>query len=157
MGVVIELSNESGQSSVPANSDFEQWSKAVLDYLKQNEEPYELGIRLVNEAESAQLNENYRHKKGATNVLSFGYTDIPAQTGSRLLGDLAICVPVLEREAAEQNKPLQAHWAHLTVHGMLHLLGFDHQEDAQAEEMEQLEGVILANLGYANPYHLQHD
>jgi len=157
MGVIIELSNESGQSSVPASSDFAQWSEAVLDYLDQDEEPYELGIRLVNEAESAQLNESYRHKKGATNVLSFGYTDIPVQPGPRLLGDLAICVPVLEREAAEQNKALQAHWAHLTVHGMLHLLGYDHQQDTEAEAMELLEGVILANLGYANPYHIQHD
>jgi probable rRNA maturation factor len=157
MGVIIELNNESGRSSVPASTDFEHWSDAVLEYLKQDDKHYELGIRLVNEEGSAELNENYRHKEGPTNVLSFAYTDIPAQTGSHLLGDLAICVPVLEREAAQQKKPLQAHWAHLTVHGMLHLLGYDHQQDAQAEEMEQLEGVILANLGYADPYHIQHD
>lgn len=112
----------------------------------------ELTIRLVDEAEGRELNHTWRQKDYATNVLSFpadvpeGLLDIP------LLGDLVICVPVVEREAAEQGKSLDAHWAHLVIHGCLHLLGYDHIDDAEAEEMESLEQQLLAELGHPDPY-----
>ncbi len=112
----------------------------------------ELTIRLVDEAEGRELNHTWRQKDYATNVLSFpadvpeGLLDIP------LLGDLVICVPVVEREAAEQGKNLDAHWAHLVIHGCLHLLGYDHIDDAEAEEMESLEQQLLAELGHPDPY-----
>lgn len=110
----------------------------------------EITVRIVGEAEGRQLNRSYRAKDYATNVLSF-----PADEtidGVRLLGDLALCAPVIAREAGEQGKSVRAHHAHLTVHGVLHLLGHDHEDAAGAERMEALEIRILASLGYANPY-----
>lgn len=112
----------------------------------------ELTIRLVDEPEGRELNHTWRGKDYATNVLSFpadipdGLLDIP------LLGDLVICVPVVEREAHEQGKDLAAHWAHLVIHGCLHLLGYDHIDDDEAIEMEDLERKLLAELGYPDPY-----
>ena len=102
----------------------------------------------------AELNRMYRQKEGPTNVLSFS-CDVPEGVPCQILGDLVICAPVVEREALEQNKSLEAHWAHLVVHGILHLLGFDHMEDTAAEEMEALEIKILQDLGYTNPYEPQ--
>ncbi len=155
MSVTIELVNDSGLKPAPSSREFQRWADAALASVEQTVRPVEIGIRLVNEADSAELNQQYRHRQGATNVLSFSYPDIPEQTGSALLGDLAICSQVVQREAAEQQKPLQAHWAHMTVHGILHLLGYDHQDDFEADEMERLEAAILGNLGYANPYNIQ--
>lgn len=120
--------------------------------LRQRTADSELTIRLVDEAEGRELNHTWRHKDYATNVLSFpadvpeGILDIP------LLGDLVICVPVVEREAAEQGKTPEAHWAHLVIHGCLHLLGYDHIEEDEALEMEDLERQLLAELGHADPY-----
>tara|TARA_B110000495_G_C22872360_1_gene508732 strand:+ start:266 stop:739 length:474 start_codon:yes stop_codon:yes gene_type:complete len=144
--------NASSESAVPSQTDFELWSDAVLQELSQNEQSFELGIRLVDENESAELNQKFRNKQGSTNVLSFTYTDILAEAQYSLLGDLAICSQVVIREAQEQQKAASAHWAHMAIHGMLHLLGHDHQDDVEAEGMEQLESVILAKLGYPNPY-----
>lgn len=134
---------------LPAESDFRRWCELAL---RQRSADSELTIRLVDEAEGRELNRTWRHKDYPTNVLSFpadipeGLLDIP------LLGDLVICVPVVEREAAEQGKAPDAHWAHLVIHGCLHLLGYDHVEDAEAEEMESLERDLLAELGYPDPY-----
>ncbi|WP_349571244.1 rRNA maturation RNase YbeY [Azotobacter salinestris] len=134
---------------LPAESDFRRWCELAL---RQRSADSELTIRLVDEAEGRELNRTWRHKDYPTNVLSFpadipeGLLDIP------LLGDLVICVPVVEREAAEQGKAPDAHWAHLVIHGCLHLLGYDHIEDAEAEEMESLERDLLAELGYPDPY-----
>lgn len=120
--------------------------------LRQRTADSELTIRLVDEAEGRELNHTWRHKDYATNVLSFpadvpeGILDIP------LLGDMVICVPVVEREAAEQGKTPEAHWAHLVIHGCLHLLGYDHIEEDEALEMEDLERQLLAELGHADPY-----
>ncbi len=111
----------------------------------------ELTIRIVDEPEISELNQNYRHKSGSTNVLSFP-ADIPAIIDSPLLGDLVICATVVAREAEQQHKSLPAHWAHMVVHGTLHLLGYDHIEDGDAEQMEALEVHILAALNIANPY-----
>lgn len=132
---------------LPAALSFRRWVDAVL---AQQQAAGELCLRLVDSDEGRQLNRDWRGKDYATNVLSF-----PAEleiSGQRWLGDLVICAPVVAREAAEQNKPVKNHYAHLTVHGMLHLLGYDHQHDAQAQQMEALEREILAGLGIADPY-----
>ncbi|MCB1807111.1 MAG: rRNA maturation RNase YbeY, partial [Candidatus Competibacteraceae bacterium] len=112
----------------------------------------ELTIRLVDEAESSMLNESYRHKQGPTNVLSFPFEAPIPEIDMPLLGDIVICVPVVEHEAAEQNKPLMAHWAHLVIHGVLHLQGYDHQTETEADVMEALEVTLLDRLGFPDPY-----
>jgi probable rRNA maturation factor len=159
--VTVEIVNASSTQSTPKAADFQHWTQATLAAISKagedGEDPFttgaELSIRLVDEAESAELNSHYRHKHGATNILSFPGERIQG-TDINLLGDLAICASVVEREAAEQCKPMQAHWAHLTVHGVLHLNGFDHEQAADAERMEALEIQILSTLGFDNPYHL---
>lgn len=108
-------------------------------------------IRVVDEAESAELNSTYRHKQGPTNVLSFPF-EAPPGIEEPHLGDMVICAPVVAREAAEQDKAAEAHWAHMVVHGMLHLQGYDHIEEADARRMEALEKQILKELGYGEPY-----
>jgi probable rRNA maturation factor len=112
---------------------------------------HELVVRIVDEAESAALNDRYRGKPEPTNVLSFP-CESPPGLALPHLGDLVICAPVVEREAREQGKPSEAHWAHMLVHGLLHLRGYDHQNEAEAETMEALESAILGQLGYPNPY-----
>lgn len=134
---------------LPAEADFRRWAEVALagaGYAKDAE----LTIRVVNEAESAALNEAYRHKPGPTNVLSFPSV-APPEVESALLGDIVICAPVVLREAVVQGKTPEAHWAHLVAHGVLHLLGYDHDE-IHAEAMESLEIRILAGLGYPDPY-----
>jgi len=133
---------------VPEQALFEHWVEAAL---KQLNEACELSIRLVGEEESAELNSSYRGKEGPTNVLSFPF-DSPMPMEPRLLGDLIICVPVVEKEALEQEKKLDNHWAHLVVHGCLHLLGYDHIEDDEADIMEALEVTILQSVNIDNPY-----
>lgn len=124
------------------------WVDAALeDY----EPDAEVVVRIVDEQESAELNEQYRHKAGPTNILSFP-ADLPDGVELDLLGDLVICAPVLEKEALEQNKILTHHWAHIIVHGVLHLLGYDHIDDAEAEVMESKEIAILNKLQIKNPY-----
>jgi len=135
--------------SGPADTDIQAWVEAALQHEKRDNT--ELTVRIVDEAESAALNSQYRGKDHATNVLSFSY-DIPAEVEMNLLGDLVICAPVVQREAKEQGKTEQAHWAHMITHGVLHLLGFDHLDDAQAQRMEQREISILAELKFPNPY-----
>ncbi|NOZ37887.1 MAG: rRNA maturation RNase YbeY [Gammaproteobacteria bacterium] len=133
----------------PSAADIQHWVEVALKYEQQ--ENIELTLRIVDETESAALNQQYRLKNYATNVLSFTY-DIPAEVEMNLLGDLVICAPVVQREAVEQGKPEQAHWAHMVIHGLLHLLGFDHLNDADAKEMETHEILILAQLEFPNPY-----
>lgn len=147
MAVMIELQNDDGISGLPAADRFQVWVEAALqkayDRLEQT-------IRIVDRDECRTLNRRYRGKDEPTNVLAFAYDD--AELGYDCLGDLVLCAPVVVNEAALQGKPLDAHWAHLVVHGMLHLQGFDHQRDAEREAMERLEIKILATLGYTNPY-----
>ncbi len=133
----------------PVEADIQRWVEAVLKHEKQKN--MELTLRIVDEAESTALNSQYRNKDYPTNVLSFNY-DIPAEVQMNLLGDLVICAPVVQREAAEQGKQEQAHWAHMIIHGTLHLLGFDHLNDQEAQKMEQHEIAILAELGFPDPY-----
>jgi len=133
---------------VPEESVIRQW---VLRALPNDKKDSELTIRVVDEAEITALNRQYRGKEGATNVLSFPYDAIPGMA-SELLGDVVICAPVVASESVVQNKPLDAHWAHIVIHGVLHLLGYDHHQDDEAHKMEARETELLDSLGYANPY-----
>jgi probable rRNA maturation factor len=133
---------------LPLPADLERWAAAVLAGRRPTAE---LSVRVVDEAEAAALNRRYRGRQGPTNVLSFPYqaaggVDLP------LLGDLVICAPVVAREAREQGKSLAAHWAHMVVHGTLHLLGYDHVREHEAAAMESLETQILQDLGFPDPY-----
>jgi len=130
-----------GRDGLPGRADFVRWARAALTG------GGAITIRLVAADEGQMLNREYRGKDYATNVLSFPY-----ETEPRVQGDLVICPVVVAREAGEQNKPLAAHYAHLTVHGMLHLQGWDHEDDASAQAMEDEERQILAALGYPDPY-----
>jgi len=147
---VIELDLQcASQGATPGEADFRRWCELAL---RQRSADSELTIRLVDEEEGRELNHTWRHKDYATNVLSFP-ADVPDELlDIPLLGDLVICVPVVEREATEQGKALPAHWAHLVIHGCLHLLGYDHIDDDEAEEMESLERQLLAELGHPDPY-----
>ena len=136
------------RTGVPSAVSFRKWVAAAL---KSRIREADLAIRIVDAREGRPLNRHYRGKDYATNVLSFP-ADLPAGVKMPLLGDLVICAPVVAREAREQRKSPQAHYAHLTVHGVLHLLGWDHDDDKEAEAMEQLEREILAGLGLPDPY-----
>lgn len=133
---------------LPSEALFERWLAAVLPKFQAQSE---VTIRIVDEAESHHLNLTYRGKDKPTNVLSFPF-EAPPEIELPLLGDLIICRQVVEQEAAEQQKTAEEHWAHMVIHGCLHLLGYDHIEDDEAEEMEGLETEILAELGYDDPY-----
>lgn len=131
---------------IPPRASFERWARAAL-----NAQRAELAIRVVDDDESAALNRKYRKKSGPTNVLSFP-SDALAKRATRTLGDLVICAPCVAREARAQHKTQTAHWAHLTVHGTLHLRGYDHENDSDARAMEALEKKILKRLGFPDPY-----
>jgi probable rRNA maturation factor len=132
----------------PDKEHIQQWVDAALQGYGRDTE---IVVRIVDVHESAQLNKQYRHKPGPTNILSFP-ADIPEGIGLNLLGDLVVCAPVVEREAVEQQKTLSHHWAHIIVHGVLHLLGHDHIQDDEAEAMENREINILETLNISNPY-----
>jgi probable rRNA maturation factor len=151
MTVIVDLQNASGVKTVPLRRDFKRWAAAALTQLAPEHSKSRLSIRIVSEVESAELNSHYRHKQGATNILSF---PVPPGLPDALLGDLAICATIVAREAQEQHKSLDAHWAHLTVHGVLHLKGYDHEVPNEADAMEAIEKQILAYLGYQDPYQL---
>ena len=133
---------------LPTEEQIVQWATAAV---QPEGDEVEMTVRIVDEAESHELNLTYRGKDRPTNVLSFPF-ECPDEVALPLLGDLVICRQVVEREAVEQEKPLMAHWAHMIVHGSLHLLGYDHIEDDEAEEMESLETQIMQGLGFDDPY-----
>ncbi|MDR0779109.1 MAG: rRNA maturation RNase YbeY [Pseudomonadales bacterium] len=150
MNVTIELQNHSGSRQVPLKRQFKHWALAALSAVASERVVNRLSIRLVDETESAYLNDKYRNKQGPTNILSF---PVPGELKHLpALGDLAICTQVVQREAQAQGKSADAHWAHLTVHGVLHLRGYDHEIDTEARAMEALETSILHQLGYPDPY-----
>ncbi|ARA77234.1 metal-binding heat shock protein [Pectobacterium brasiliense] len=152
--VILDLQIASEQvQGLPEEKDFQRWLEVVLP---QFQEVSEVTIRIVDEAESRDLNNTYRGKDKPTNVLSFPF-EAPPEVELPLLGDLIICRQVVEREAAEQEKTAEEHWAHMVVHGSLHLLGYDHIEDSEAEEMEALETEIMQSMGYADPYLAEKD
>ncbi|MBY7797045.1 rRNA maturation RNase YbeY [Vibrio fluvialis] len=136
------------EDGLPTFEQFAIWLQAAVAPFQPQAE---VTIRIVDEPESHQLNLEYRGKDKPTNVLSFPF-EAPPGMALDLLGDLIICRQVVEQEAVEQNKPLLAHWAHMVVHGSLHLLGYDHIEDDEAEEMESLETEIMQNMGFEDPY-----
>ncbi len=145
--MIIDLQDCVEAEDIPSESQFESWIKAAC---LSDMPDLEQTLRVVDDTECAELNQQFRGKTGSTNVLSFpGDSD---HLDYQYLGDLVLCAPVVEREAKEQGKPLEAHWAHLVVHGMLHLQGYDHLTENEAAEMEALEVKILSTLGYGNPY-----
>lgn len=148
MSIILDLQLASNAPDLPSEQQFQLWLDAAVTPFQTDAE---VTIRIVDEAESQQLNFEYREKDKPTNVLSFPFQQPPGME-LPLLGDLVICAQVVSREASEQGKALHAHWAHMVVHGCLHLLGFDHINDAEAEEMEAEEILILQSLGLPNPY-----
>jgi probable rRNA maturation factor len=147
MAIELDLQRAGHFANAPAGEQFETWVSAVL----QSRGDAELTIRLVGREESRTLNHTFRGKDRATNVLSFP-AELPDGVDIPLLGDIVICAPLVEQEALEQGKPVEHHWAHLTLHGLLHLLGYDHVEESDAKEMEALETSLLASLGISDPY-----
>jgi probable rRNA maturation factor len=149
MSLAVDVQYGTRQPWAPAVPTLRRWAAAAVTTAPGRAR---LGIRVVDAAEGRRLNRTYRGSDKATNVLSFGETGSRLPPGERFLGDLVICAPVVAREARAQGKALRAHWAHMVVHGTLHLLGLDHGNAREAREMERMETGILAGLGYGNPY-----
>lgn len=153
--VQIAVDSESG-FIIPDDEQIQQWAWLAVSHAgKQEKEDLQMTVRIVEEEEITQLNSEYRLKKKATNVLSFPFVSPPGMPEAEkvnLLGDLVICASVVQREADEQHKSAAAHWSHMIIHGTLHLLGYDHQDEQQAKEMEALEVALLTELGFGNPY-----
>lgn len=163
MKLAVTVQMASSRRGVPHARSLNRWAQAACaHHAPRGAGELELTIRVVGAGESRRLNRTWRNKDKPTNVLSFpaaplapGNDGVPSRFSANAfseLGDLAICAPVVAREAREQGKPAQAHWAHMVVHGVLHLLGFDHENDRDASVMEAREVKILAQLGYDNPY-----
>ena len=152
MALQLYLSRSSGLSprGIPQRSSFAHWIESALGQAKRRGKA-ELSMRIVDADEGQSLNRLYRQRDYATNVLSFP-VELPAGIKLPLLGDLVICAPIIDREASEQGKPLRDHYAHMTIHGTLHLLGYDHENEDDAERMEALECRILTALDIADPY-----
>lgn len=146
----LQYGDHQDPQKLPSEAQFLSWVSAALSVQDQYDEP-ELTIRLVDNVEGQQLNAEYRGKDYPTNVLSFPF-EAPPEVPIPLLGDLVICSSVVFQEAEEQSKQAQAHWAHMVVHGCLHLLGYDHIKDEDADVMENLERQVLASLGFPDPY-----
>lgn len=152
MSVQVEVQRASEEPDIPDDDAFKRWVQAVLEGRR---DAADVVIRVVDTDESRTLNRDYRDRDKPTNVLSFPFEaplGVPADEAGDYLGDLVICAPVVRAEALEQGKPLADHWAHMVVHGVLHLLGYDHLDDTEAEQMEGLERDILARLGLPDPY-----
>ena len=148
MTITLDLQLAYQPQNLPSSDDFQHWVNTALNTYQRD---FELTIRIVDNNESQQLNKQYREKDKPTNVLSFPF-EVPDGIEMDLLGDLVIAADVVSVEASEQQKTLSAHWAHMVIHGCLHLLGFDHITDDEAQEMESLEIKLLAQLGFKNPY-----
>ena len=150
MNATVDFQNQivSSDIFVPTQDQIDTWVNGVCEKLT---EDVELTIRITDEEEMLNLNSTYRGKSYATNVLSFP-ADIPEELEIPLLGDIVICAGVVNKEAEEQSKLAEAHWAHMVIHGTLHLLGYDHIVDSEAEEMESKEIMVLQQLGFKNPY-----
>jgi probable rRNA maturation factor len=151
-GPGVFLQSRVGRRGIPTAASFEGWVRAALH--GRSSQRREVNIIIVGRPEGRALNRRHRGKDHATNVLSFPYEPLPGEQ-SRLLGELALCAPVVAREAARQGKETRDHYAHLTVHGVLHLLGYDHASDTGAARMEALERRILDGLGVPDPYALR--
>jgi probable rRNA maturation factor len=146
----ITIQQATDEALVPKKALLRKWAKTALSV---NNKPVEVTLRIVGMEEMTELNSTYRHKQGPTNVLSFPFEapqDINMET--IILGDIIICADVVNHEAEVQRKLPEAHWAHMVVHGIFHLLGYDHETDKDAEVMEALEIKIMRSLGFSNPY-----
>jgi len=148
MPILIDIQRADTSEKIPSDASINRWVESALD---NNDDSVELSIRVVGEQESAALNLQYRGKSGATNVLSFPFSAVTPEP-LPMLGDLVVCAPIVTLEAQQQHKALEAHWAHMIVHGVLHLLGYDHENDNHARVMEILETEILLGLNYPAPY-----
>jgi probable rRNA maturation factor len=148
---ILDYQLAHGITDAPEATAVEHWINATLQHLKLSYDTVELTVRIVNRDEAQALNNEFRAKNYATNVLSFPFHS-PVELPIQLLGDLVICQEVVNQEADEQQKPRLAHWTHMVIHGTLHLLGYDHIEDTDAEEMERIERAILAEMGITDPY-----
>ena len=144
--IKVEVQFAASTDDIPSQDTFQGWAGQIKVNTAQ-----EVALRIVDEAEMIQLNEQYRKKSGPTNVLSFP-ADLPNGVDVPFIGDIIICAPVVAKEALDHGKSLDSHWAHMTVHGILHLQGFDHITEAEAEIMESLEIKIMQQLGFDNPY-----
>ncbi|MGC6481525.1 MAG: rRNA maturation RNase YbeY [Porticoccaceae bacterium] len=148
MAIILDIQSASSSEDAPDEQSMKRWVSAAI---VSKTGDTELSIRIVDERESQELNQTYRGSSGPTNVLSFPFdAEIPEPLP--LIGDVVICAPVVAREAEQQNKELKAHWAHMIVHGVLHLQGYDHQNDTEAVIMETLETEIMQKLGFPPPY-----
>ncbi len=154
MQTELEIQNPYGFKIIPSQEDFQTWVELALI---EQDKPVSAVLRIVDKAESQTLNRDYRNKNAPTNVLSFPFEtpDLPDQLDAHdvaHLGDLVLCAPVIEQEAQQQHKTARQHWAHMVIHGLLHLQGYDHLDEIQAENMESLEITLLQQLGFPNPY-----
>ncbi len=148
MSINMDIQNVSGMDNIPENEMFIQWAEQALDDKNKNAD---ITLRVVDMDEGTELNKEWRQKDSATNVLSFPVGET-IEHAPDLLGDIVVCAPIVEREAKEQGKALNAHWAHLIIHGILHLQGYDHESDEDASIMENKEIKILEKIGFSNPY-----
>ncbi|MGB0449502.1 MAG: rRNA maturation RNase YbeY [Porticoccaceae bacterium] len=148
MNLSIDIQMACPSEESPDEDSIKRWASAAIRDERDNPE---LNLRIVDERESADFNQQYRGKPGATNVLSFPFDAVTPEP-LPILGDLVICAPVVNREADEQQKTPEAHWAHIIVHGVLHLLGYDHIDERDAEQMEGLETAIMLSLNFPAPY-----
>lgn len=151
MTITLDLQIACSNKNLPSSHSFTCWLNAALSRFNK---PFEVTIRIVEQEESQALNNQYRQKDKPTNVLSFPF-EVPEGIEIDLLGDLIICADIVELEAKQQHKVVEHHWAHMVIHGCLHLLGFDHITDEDAQEMESLEIEILSELAIDDPYQIQ--
>jgi probable rRNA maturation factor len=151
MTLIVDIQMASASEEAPDPQSIERWVSAAIDNQRDSTE---LSIRIVDTEEGQSLNEQFRGSTGATNVLSFPFENESPEP-LPLIGDIVICAPIVLKEASEQNKTLHAHWAHMIIHGVLHLLGYDHQNETDANLMESLETEIMQGLGFPPPYSSQ--
>ena len=152
--IELDIQNPDNISISPSLDELCLWANTALKLASNNNTSdlnFDMTLRIVNETEGKELNQTYRNKSNATNVLSFPF-EVPENIPLNLLGDIVICAPIVTKEAEIQHKTTQSHWAHLTIHGTLHLLGFDHVDDNEAKIMENLEITAMVSLGFTDPY-----
>jgi len=151
---LVDIQLADGSAPTPDTQQIRSWVAAVFTTLERS--PLALTVRVVGEEEMTKLNQRHRGQNQPTNVLSFPIEPLPGMC-TDLLGDIVVCGPVVDREAVIQHKPLMGHWAHMVIHGMLHLFGYDHESNQEATAMETLEKSVLEELGFSDPYQGQHD